>query len=210
MILSKKKTRIGEKVKFAGHIISRDGVSPDPKKTMAISNFPSPKNLIQLQSFLGLVNHLDNFNPDLAVLTAPLCPLLHKDVQFMWLPEHDIAFQKVRSIIISICVNHHFNPKCPTELITDASHHNGIGYALLQCNGHADRPKIIKCGSRSLSETESRYATIELECLAIQWAVSKCNHYLQGMPNFTVFTDHKPLVGLFSKNLEDMANNRQK
>ncbi len=207
---SQKKTRIGEKVKFAGHIISRDGVSPDPKRTMAISNFPSPKNLTQLWSYLGLVNQLDNFNPDLAVLTAPLRPLLHKDVPFLWLPEHEIASQKVRSTLISTCVNQHFDTKCPKELTTDASCHNGIGHALFQCNGHADRPKIIKCGSRSLSETESRYATVELECLAIQWAVFKCNHYLQGMPNFTVFRDHKPLVGLFSKNLEDIANTRLK
>ncbi len=199
MILSKKKTRIGEKVKFAGHIISKDGILPDPKKTAALSHFPTPQNLTQLWSFLGLTTQLASFHPDLAILTAPLQSLLHKNVQWLWLPEHESAFQKVRSTVTSSCVNHHFDPKLPTFLITDASCHNGLGYALLHRYGHGDRPNIIKCGSRSLTETESKYATIELECLAIQWAMSKCNHYLQGMQSFTVITDHKPLLGIFLK-----------
>ncbi len=111
MILSKKKTRIVEKVKFASHIISKDGILPDPQKTAAISSFPTPQNLTQLWSFLA------SFHPDLAILTAPLQSLLHKNVQWLWLPEHEFPFQKVRSTVTSSCVNHHFDPKFPTFLI---------------------------------------------------------------------------------------------
>ena len=54
---------------------------------------------------------------------------------------------------------------------------------------------MIHCGSRSLTDCQTRYATIELECLAIVWAIEKCSYYLKGSPAFTVITDHKPLVG---------------
>jgi hypothetical protein len=54
--------------------------------------------------------------------------------------------------------------------------------------------RLIKCGSRSLSPAESRYATIELEALAIHWGIASCRYYLTGGPKFKVVTDHKPLI----------------
>ena len=53
--------------------------------------------------------------------------------------------------------------------------------------------KIVKCGSKGLTPTQQRYSTIELECLAIIWAVQKCSFYLRGLPIFHVLTDHRPL-----------------
>ena len=67
---------------------------------------------------------------------------------------------------------------------------------------------LIQCGSCSLTPTQQRYATIELECMAIQWAVKKCEFYLQGLPYFKVLTDHKPLVGIFKKQLCMLENAR--
>ena len=75
------------------------------------------------------------------------------------------------------------------------SEHNGI-------------QTIIKCGSKSFTPTQQQYATIELECLAIVWAIQKCEFFLKGLPTFTVATDHRPLVGTFSKNLADLTNPR--
>ena len=85
-------------------------------------------------------------------------------------------------------------------LLTDASRLNGLSYALLQKEAN-NTLRLITCSSCSLNETQNRYATIELECLAIQYgiSISKCSFYLQGLPNFEIITDHKPLLGIFEK-----------
>ena len=101
----------------------------------------------------------------------------------------------------------HFDSKLPTELLTDASRLNGIGFALIQRNKEGTIG-LISCGSRALTTAESRYATIELECLAILFALKKCRHFLLGMPHFKVITDHKPLVGIFRNPIDDMMNPR--
>ena len=67
---------------------------------------------------------------------------------------------------------------------------------------------LIQCGSESLSPTQSRYSTVELECLAIINAIQKCHYYLAGVPKFEVWTDHRPLVGAFGKHLHTMTNQR--
>ena len=55
---------------------------------------------------------------------------------------------------------------------------------------------------------QTRYATIKLECVDIQWAIQKCSYYLHGLENFKVWTDHKPLVGIFQKSICDLDNPR--
>ena len=67
---------------------------------------------------------------------------------------------------------------------------------------------LIQCGSRSLTSPETRYAVCELEGLAILYGITKCRHYLLGMDLFTVVTDHKPLKGVFAKELPDVENAR--
>ena len=67
---------------------------------------------------------------------------------------------------------------------------------------------LIQCGSRSLTSPETRYAVCELEGLSILYAITKCRHYLLGMDHFTVVTDHKPLKGVFAKELPDIENAR--
>ena len=100
-----------------------------------------------------------------------------------------------------------FDVSLPTEVLTDASRLHGIGYAILQRDSDS-RPRLISCGSRSLSSAEKNYATVELELLAIWWACSKSLFYLKGIESFKVITDHKPLVGLMDKPLEEILNPR--
>ena len=96
-------------------------------------------------------------------------------------------------------------------LLTDASRLFGLGYALghMEADGSGkDVFKIVKCGSKGLTPTQQRYSTIELECLAIVWAVQKCAFYLRGLPVFHVLTDHRPLEGVFTKDIFDLASPR--
>ena len=96
--------------------------------------------------------------------------------------------------------------KLRTELITYASRLHGLGFALVQYEPNSITPQIVQCGSRTLSDCETRYSTVELDLLGVVFGLKKCRFYLKGMPHFTVVTDHKPLVGLFKKHLHDIAN----
>ncbi|KAG1706172.1 Carcinine transporter [Nymphon striatum] len=100
-----------------------------------------------------------------------------------------------------------FDQSLQTELLTDASRLHGLGFCLIQREDQ-NTIRLISCGSCSLTTTQSRYATVELECLAIQWAVNKCEFWLRGIPRFNVITDHRPLLGLFKKPLYTIENPR--
>ncbi len=205
--ISKKKFQVGSSVKFAGYIVSSTGVEPDPDKVLAISDFPAPKDLTGLRSFLGLANQLGHFIPDLTQATEPMRQLLHKGVAFQWLPEHQEAFQMVKNLLTSPLLVHYFDPKLRTELLTDASRLKGLGYALIQ-RGENDEIRLIQCGSTVLTPAQKNYATIELEGYAVKWAIEQCYYYLKGAKHFTVVTDHRPLLGLFRKQLGEVQNRR--
>lgn len=207
--LSRKKIQVGRSVLFAGYVISDQGIAPDPSKVSSISKFPIPRNITDLRSFLGLTNQLGQFVPNLAHTSQPLRELLRKDVTFQWLQPQQQAFQKVKSILTDPngSVLSYFDPKLKTTLLTDASQLKGLGFALLQTN-HNGTIRLIQCGSRSLTDAETRYAVCEIEALAIQWAIFSCRMYLIGA-KFSVITDHKPLLGVFKRsNLDAIDNSR--
>lgn len=193
-------------VSFCGYTLSGDGIAADVTKTEAIRDFPTPANLTDLRSFMGLVNQLSEFTPDIAQAAQPLRPLMSPKRTFLWTPDHDEAFRRVKSALTSPPVLAPFDTSLPTYLQTDASRLNGIGYALLQDHG-SGHLRLIQCGSRFLTDTETRYATIELEMLAVVWAMSKCNLYLQGLQHFTVTTDHRPLIPILNHYSLDAVEN---
>ena len=63
-------------------------------------------------------------------------------------------------------------------------------------------------GSKALSPTHQKYTTLQLECLAVHFAMTKCWFYLKGSPHFTLATDHKPFEGIFKKDLFEVQNPR--
>jgi transposase InsO family protein len=197
--LSASKFVIGREVRFVGMKISADGVSADPSKVKAITDFPTPSNITDLRSFFGLVNQLGSFSLDISTKASPLRPLLSSKNVWQWLPEHDSAFQEVKKCLSSPPILAHFDINLQTRLLTDASKLNGLGYALVQNHGTDAinaKWKLVQCGSRFLSDAETRYSTGELEALAIQYAVSSCHTYLMGLPHFYIITDHKPLKAI--------------
>lgn len=205
--LSLEKMEMGTKIKFAGFIVSKDGISADPAKLQAIREFPIPKSVTELRSFLGLANQLGSFLPDLAHSTVKMRELLKKGNAFLWLDVHQAEFDLARRLLYSAAVVKPFDPSLRTELLTDASRLHGLGFALVQreLNG---QPRLIQCGSCSLTPAMRNYATIELEATALMTAVLKCDFYLRGMSNFKVITDHLPLVGIFDKRSIIMDNDR--
>ena len=86
-------------LKFLGFIISATGISMDPAKIKAITDYPIPANVKTLQSFLGLVNFSLQFVPQLATVTQPLRMLLKKGTQFIWSTACINSFDEIKKLI---------------------------------------------------------------------------------------------------------------
>ena len=140
--LSLSKMDYGSRLKFAGFVVSDKGVTADPDKVSAIRDFPTPKNVTEIRSFLGPVQQLSQFAPDLAHMTVAIRSLLKKNNAFTWLPVHDQGFITVKNSMCSPVLVKPFDPSLPTELLTDVSKLFGIGFALIQREPH-NRAQLI-------------------------------------------------------------------
>ncbi|ROT72287.1 hypothetical protein C7M84_009327 [Penaeus vannamei] len=88
-------------VSFCGYNISPEGIAADPEKVAAIRDYPTPSNIRDLRSFMGLVNQLADFSPEIAATAQPLRPLMSPKRSFTWTPDHDQAFGKVKAALLS-------------------------------------------------------------------------------------------------------------
>ena len=199
-----------KEVLFGGFLLDPSGYRLDPALNKALLEFPVPTSPTDVRSFFGLANQLCNFSEDIADLLAPIKSLLKKGVMFQWLPEHQTAFEKAREHLASPKTLAYYCPRRLTRLIVDASRLNGLGFVLKQRQDD-ESWRAVQAGSRFLSSAETRYAMIELECLAIAWACEKCRMFVDGLPRkqFQVWTDHAPLVPIIERQaLPDISNRR--
>ena len=136
---------------------TKKGVKPDPVRALALLDFPVPKGITGVRSFLGLANQLSGFVPDFAHMTVNLCALTAKKNAFLWLQVHQEDFEKVKKLLTSDMVVTHFDPNLPVTVLTDASRLHGFGYAM----GHFidGKFKVVACGLESLTPTQQRYVT---------------------------------------------------
>ena len=162
-------------VTFAGFQLSSSGYKIDPSIIEAITKYPTPTSRSDLRSFIGLVNQLSTSTNTLATLLDPLRPLLSTKNEFLWSSYHQEAFSHIKTSLTTTPMLSFFDISKPTKLSTDASR-RGLGCVLQQKTG----PKwtLVQAGSQFLSDAETRYAVIELEMLAICWAIMKCRVFL--------------------------------
>jgi hypothetical protein len=188
-------TWLAKSVKLLGHIISENGVSMDPEKVEAIQSIKPPKNVKQVQQFLGICNYYRKFVKDFSSIAAPMYNLLKKDVKFIWTQECEEAFQLLKSFLMSQPIIRQPVYTQPFILYTDASA-LAIGANLSQVD--ADNNEYV-CfyASRLLKGAELHYTISEKECLAVIYAVKFFRIYLFGQ-NFKVVTDHSALTWLMS------------
>ncbi|CAB0033548.1 unnamed protein product [Trichogramma brassicae] len=181
-----------KEVGYLGHIISEEGVRPDPSKVTAVRDFPRPQSRKNIKQFLGLAGYYRRFIPNFAKIASPLHILLKYDVKFIWDKAQETAFQNFKDILCSHPILQF--PDFSREFIvtTDASNF-ALGAMLSQGKIGSDLP--VAYASRALAKAELNYAAIEKELLAIVFAVQHFRPYLYGR-KFTIVTDHKPLVWL--------------
>ena len=180
---------------YLGHVISRQGVAPDPAKIDAVRNIPPPSDLKQLRSFLGLTGYYRRFVPQYATVAAPLTQLTTKEYQnkFSWTEERDKSFRKLKDLLCSAPVLSYPNFKQEFILQTDASD-VGVGAILSQYDKDGVE-HVIAYSSRALSPRERNYSTTEKEAYAIQFGTQHFRVYLVGR-KFTIITDHNALKWL--------------
>lgn len=205
MRISPEKSRFfKKKVEFLGFIITEHGIKTCPDKVRDIEEFRVPQSLKALRSFLGLAGYYRRFIKDYANIAKPLTKYLEgenghvsarksKNVEISLNPDALSAFDKLRKILSSedVLLTYPDYEK-RFELTTDAS-----AVALGAVLSQEGRP--ITMISRNLSRTEANYATNERELLAIVWALKELRHYLYGVSDISIFTDHQPLTFAMSE-----------
>lgn len=186
-----------KEVAFLGHVVTPEGVKPNPSKIDAIKQWPLPRNEKELRGFLGVLGYYRKFIKDFAKIAKPLTQALRKEETIQHTKEFLSAFERCKSILTSSHVLTYPDFSKPFVLTTDASKY-AIGAVLSQGPIGYDRP--ISFASRTLTKTEENYSTIEKELLAIDWACKYFRPYLFGR-KFILYTDHKPLT--YAINLKD-------
>ena len=177
---------------YLGHVISGEGIEPDPGKLTAVQELEHPKNVREVRGFLGFVGFYRRFIQDFSTKAKPLTELTKKANLWHWTPECTIAFNQLRDALLQQPVlkapdfAQQFTVRCDASYL-------GLGAVLTQ--GEGIERRVVAYASRTLKDAETRYTATEIECLAMKWAVTHFRPYIHGT-RFTLETDHVALTWL--------------
>ena len=175
--------------------ISASGLRPNPRKVKATANMDPSTCLADLQTFLCKTQFLSRFVSNLASVSAILWDPTNKSSEFQWGPEHQSAVQQIKELVTSPNSLQYFDSSKSVTIQVDASQ-RGLGAVLIQDKGP------VEYRSKLLTETETRYSSIEREMLAIANGLEKLQYYAYGR-HVVVESDGKPLEAIFKKHLSN-------
>ena len=189
----KKCSFVKQRVEYLGHVVTPEGISPNPDKVRVVQEYPTPTNLKELRSFLGLANYYRRFVRGFSHIANPLNALTKKNVPFVWTVACAEAFDKLKRALVSAPILAYPNFREPFLLFVDASS-IGMGFTLAQIqNG---KEVFIAYNGRGLNKAEQNFCTTEREALALVEGIKKFQPYLHN--KFTVVTDHSSLRWLMN------------
>lgn len=185
----KKCTFFQPEVPFLGHVVGREGVRTDPLKVSAVRDWPVPTNVAEVRSFLGLCSYYRRFVPKFATIAVPLHQLTEKRARFLWDEACQMAFDKLKQVLVSAAVLPYPDPTLPYLLDTDASA-DGVGAVLSQEKD--GKEWVVAYFSTKFSKAERNYCVTRKELAAVVKSLAHFHHYLYGA-EFVVRTDHAAL-----------------
>jgi len=186
--LNPKKCHFGcQVVEYLGHILTPNGLQPNPERVTAVKHFATPTDVKTVKQFLGLASFYRKFVPNFAKIAEPLHALTRKGVEFEWSSACQESFNCLRQKLVESPVLAYPNFNKDFVLETDASI-CGLGAVLSQVQEDGCFHPI-SYASRALSVQERNYAITELETLAVVWAIGHFQKYLYGH-SVTVYSDH--------------------
>ena len=174
---------------YLGHVITGNGILPDPNKTRAVQDFPIPTSVKAVRQFLGLSSYYRRFVANFSKIAAPLHALTRQNVAFKWTSQCQCTLEQLKARLTQSPVLIYPNFDLPFALHTDASK-DGLGAVLEQESDGHSHP--VAYASRTLSKSETNYSATELEALAVVWALRHFRAYLLGH-KCIIYTDHAPL-----------------
>jgi hypothetical protein len=198
-----------QEVEYLGHIVSQKGIKADPKKLNSVRNFPTPRNLDELRSFLGLANYYRRFIDQFATKIHVLLQLTKSKITWKWGPEEQTCFDSIKELLCTAPVLAYPDFSRKFIIHTDACGY-GVGGVLSQMPSpqetqcaqedslNESREHPIAYTSKHLTELQSKWCTTEKEAFAIIHTVKAFFPYLYGNV-FTIVTDHAALQYMMSK-----------
>ena len=179
-------------VEYLGFDVGAQGIKPSLSKVQAILDWPTPENVTDVRSFLGLCSFYRRFIRWFSELAAPMTDLTKKDRRFVWDDTAEKSFNQLKTAMVTAPVLQLPDFDREFTVTTDASEVS-VGAILQQDHGNGLQPVCYE--SRKLNPAETRYSAYERELLGITWAVGKWRHYLASR-HFVVQTDHDSLKNL--------------
>ena len=143
---------------YSGHIIDKNGVRPDPKKIIAVKEFPVPKTQKNVKQFLGLAGYYRRFIEGFSKIANPFNQLLKKDTTFIWTDKRQIAFDILESKLCEEPLLKRPDFSQSFVLTSNASVYAIVG---ILSQGKIGKDKPIAYASHSLSDIEGN--TIHME-----------------------------------------------
>ena len=205
-----------EEIQYLGHIVSKDGISTDPKKVEAVVNWRPPTTVTEVRRFLGFVGFYRRFIKGFSRIAKPLSDLtrglessskrIAKKTPVEWGKPQQKGFQGLKDKLVSAPVLAYADYTKPFILHTDSST-EGLGAVLYQ--EQEGEKRVIAYASRGLSKSEVNYPAHKLEFLALKWSVTeKFHEYLYGGLTFDVYTDNNPLTYVLTTAKLDACGHR--
>ncbi|GBG60189.1 hypothetical protein CBR_g3433 [Chara braunii] len=171
-------------VLYLGHVLDRDGIKQKDSKIATIRDWPTPRTLTELRSFLGLANYYRKFVRNFSTIAAPLRRLLRKEAIWKWDKDCTSAMKKLKQAVLKVA-----DPSLPFVVTTDASQY-GIGAVLQQDDGNGYRP--VEFMSARMPSEKVATSTYERELYTLRQALEHWKHYLLGR-HFKVYSNHETL-----------------
>ena len=194
-----------KETQYLGFKISEKGIQPDLDKVKAIKLVATPTTVKEVRAFIGMTSYYRRFIANFSDIAEPLINLTRKYARFLWDDACQTAFDSLKEKLSEMGLLAYPDPNKDYRLYTDASDRS-IGACLTQQvydqSEKREIEKPIYFLSHKLSNTQTRWSTIEKEAFAIHYALQKLNHYLHSA-TFSIFTDHKPLEYLLKSPIQN-------